>query len=201
MAKKKAIAKKTTKKTSKPAKAGHGNFIQLDGEIWPMERDVLFRPDRLKYVRKLIKPEGCVFCTAAAEPMSFESLCVYRTEHSMVVLNKYPYNSGHVLVIPKKHVGELTDLSDAAYQDLMEVLRLTTKGIKESYQPSGLNVGLNEGAASGAGIPSHLHFHVIPRWPGDLNFFSLIAETKTVIESLEVTFERLITYFKGHPSA
>ena len=198
MAKKKALTKKTTKKkTSARAKSA---YLKIDQEIWPIERDILFRPDRLKYVRKLIKTDGCVFCKAAREKKSFETLCVYKTEHSMVVLNKYPYNSGHVLVIPLKHVAELTELSDAAYQDIMEVLRLTTKGIKESYQPAGLNVGLNEGAASGAGIPAHLHFHVIPRWPGDLNFFSLIAETKTVIESLEVTFERLITYFKGHHS-
>ena len=178
------------------AKKKADNYLKLDGKIWPLERDILFRPDRYRYVRKLIKTEGCVFCEAAAKPVGFESLCVYQTKYSMVVLNKFPYNSGHVLVIPKRHVADLADMKTEEAADLHELLVLTTKALKQVYEPGGINLGLNLGAVAGAGIPDHVHYHVIPRWAGDLNFFPLVAETKTVIESLEMSFERLIAYFR-----
>jgi Diadenosine tetraphosphate (Ap4A) hydrolase and other HIT family hydrolases len=184
--KKKAVTKK--KKTEASLKIGK--------EIWPMERDVLFRPDRMKYVRKLIKSEGCVFCKAAKNEPSFETLCVYKSKHSMVLLNKFPYNSGHVLVLPIRHCGDLLKLSDAEYQDINKTIRLVMKGLEDIYQPGGMNLGMNHGAVAGAGIPEHLHYHVIPRWSGDLNFFPLIAETKVLVESLEQTYERLLGYFK-----
>ena len=107
MAKKKPLKKKAKKKApTRKSRAGAGhskNQIVLGGGIWPLEKDVLFRPDRLKYVRKLIKDDGCVFCLAAKKSLSFETLCVHQTRHSMVVLNKFPYNSGHVLILPKRH--------------------------------------------------------------------------------------------------
>lgn len=190
--------KKLKKKVSKKNKTKRitNSFVSLNGDVWPMERDILFRPDRYKYVRKLVKPEGCVFCTAAQNAVGFETLCVHQTKHSMVVLNKYPYNSGHLLVIPRRHVADLADLKAQEAQDLHELLVATVKGLRQVYEPGGLNVGLNLGAVAGAGIPDHVHYHVIPRWAGDLNFFPLVAETKTVIESLEMSFERLIAYFK-----
>lgn len=187
------MAKKKAAKKVKLTK----NFVSLNGDIWPMERDILFRPDRYKYVRKMVKPEGCVFCEAAKKSVGFESLCVYQSKHSMVVLNKYPYNSGHVLVIPRRHVADLLDLKKEEAQDLHELLTETVKALRQVYEPGGINLGLNLGAVAGAGIPDHIHYHVIPRWSGDLNFFPLVAETKTVIESLEMSFERLIAYFKG----
>jgi ATP adenylyltransferase len=190
------MAKKPAKKIARK-KSSKKDQISLNGEIWPLERDVLFRPDRYRYVRKLIKPEGCVFCEAAAKDVSFESLCVHQTKHSMLVLNKYPYNSGHVLVIPKRHVADLIDLKSEEAADLHELLVMTVKALRQVYEPGGINLGLNLGAVAGAGIPDHIHYHVIPRWAGDLNFFPLVAETKTVIESLEMSFERLIAYFKG----
>lgn len=198
MAKKTRKTSTSSKKTKKSVKAkGHSEiFAQIGKEIWPLERDILFRPDRLKYVRKLVKPDGCVFCRAAKEKASFDTLCVYRTEHSMIVLNKFPYNSGHVLVIPRRHVADLTELTEREFTDLHLVLRDAELALRHSYQPAGFNIGLNLGAVAGAGIPEHIHYHVIPRWAGDLNFFPLIAETKTVIESLEGTFDRLIAYFK-----
>ncbi|MEZ0391837.1 MAG: HIT domain-containing protein [Pseudobdellovibrionaceae bacterium] len=172
-------------------------MVQVGKEIWPLERDVLFRPDRFKYVRKLIAPTGCVFCLAAKEKPSFETLCVHKSEHSMVILNKFPYNSGHLLVIPKRHAGDLLKLSEAEFSDLHNCLKLAIEALQQVYQPGGMNVGLNLGAVAGAGIPDHVHYHVIPRWAGDLNFFPLVAETKTVIESLEMSFDRLVAYFKG----
>lgn len=172
------------------------NSISLNGEIWPLERDILFRPDRYKYVRKLVKPQSCVFCSSAKSAIEFESLCLFKTKKSMVVLNKFPYNSGHILVLPRRHVGSLIELTPAESKDLHELLVKATKVLSLAYEPGGINVGMNLGAVAGAGIPDHIHYHVIPRWSGDLNFFPLVAETKTVIESLEISYQRLLAYFK-----
>ena len=107
----------------------------------------------------------------------------------MVILNKFPYNSGHLLVLPLKHVGQIFDLADIEYQDLQSVVRMAAEGIQKVYQPSGFNMGLNHGRAAGAGLPDHIHYHLVPRWEGDLNFFPLIADTKVVVENLEQSFE------------
>lgn len=171
------------------------NFIQINENIWPLERDVLFRPDRMKYVRRLIEPKGCVFCLAAQGLNNLQNLCVYRSEHSMIVINKFPYNSGHILVLPLAHGGDLLELTDAVYLDLQMTIRKAILALTKIYQPGGFNVGLNHGAVAGAGVPEHLHYHIIPRWSGDLNFFPLIAETKVMIESVEQTYEKLYKYF------
>lgn len=198
MTKLKKVGRRAASRTkAKTKKKVGGDYISLNGEKWPVERDVFFRPDRLKYVRKLIQTEGCVFCRAAKEEPSFDTLCVHQSEHSMIVLNKYPYNSGHLLVLPRRHIGDLLELKKDEYADLHEVVRLAVEALTEVYKPNGLNLGLNLGAVSGAGLPDHIHYHIIPRWAGDLNFFPLVAETKTVVESLETTFERLVTYFKN----
>lgn len=196
-AREKVSAKAAGKKVSK-SRPAPGLRDQASQQIWPMERDVLFRPDRFKYVRKLLKPEGCVFCHAAKETPTFDSLCVYQTEHSMIVLNKFPYNSGHLLVLPRRHCGDLLKLSEAEHADLNNCVRLAMKAQIDLYQPAGQNIGMNHGAVSGAGIPDHLHYHLIPRWAGDLNFFPLIAETKVVIETLEQTWDRFHSHFHSH---
>lgn len=182
---KRAVSGKKTSATPKEA------TIKIDQQVWPLERDVLFRPDRMKYVRKLIKPEGCVFCRAAKENISLETLCVFKSEHSMILLNKFPYNSGHLLVLPLRHCGDMLKLSEAEFRDLQDTVRLAMKTVNEAYKPGGINIGLNHGAVAGAGIPEHMHYHLVPRWAGDLNFFPLIAETKVLVESLEQTYEKL----------
>lgn len=164
---------------------------------WPhSERGVLFKPERLKYVRKMIDVKGCVFCAARDAGPSPESLLLYRGEHAMVIMNKYPYNTGHLLVLPTRHCGDFLALTDEENAAVSDLLRKSVAILTEAYSPNGINVGLNLGEASGAGIPDHLHFHVIPRWRGDTNFFPLIANTKVVVETLEQTFERLIPYFR-----
>lgn len=165
--------------------------VRLDEQVWPIERDIFFRPARMKYVRKLIKPQGCVFCTSAEKPATQKTLCVYKTQYSQVVVNKYPYNSGHVLVLPLRHIGDIMQLSIEEYSDLHLTLKLAIKVIQSVYQPHGFNLGMNHGVTGGAGIPDHLHYHIVPRWNGDLNFFPLIAETKLVIETAESTFKKL----------
>ncbi|MGE3756906.1 MAG: HIT domain-containing protein, partial [Pseudobdellovibrionaceae bacterium] len=177
---------------SKPA-----NYLKIDSQIWPVESQVLERPDRLQYVRKIIQPKECVFCSAAENSAPiFESLLVYKSKFSMIVMNKFPYNNGHLLVLPVRHCGDFLALSTNEFQDLHETLRKAVAALKEIYNPPGLNLGLNHGAVAGAGIPDHLHYHVIPRWAGDTNFFPLIAQSKAIVESLEQTFQRLLAYFE-----
>ena len=171
------------------------SFVHLDKEIWPLERDLFFRPGRMKYVRKLIKPKGCVFCTSAKNTENVETLCIYKGKTTQIVLNKYPYNNGHLLVLPLRHVGDILDLSQQEYTDLHQTLKLAIQAIQDVYSPQGLNIGMNHGAAGGAGIPDHLHYHIVPRWNSDLNFFPLIAETKLIIETVETSYKNFTNYF------
>jgi len=158
-------------------------------------RQVMFRPDRLKYVRKLVKSEGCVFCEAREKGPSVDSLIVTVEGDAMIVMNKYPYNAGHLLILPKRHVGKFEDLTQDEARDIFKLQQKAVQALQDLYAPGGFNMGLNLGASSGAGIPDHLHWHLIPRWAGDANFFPLIAETKVVVETLEQTYARLVPYF------
>lgn len=166
-------------------------------EIWPVERATMFRPERLRYVRKMIKPSGCVFCQAKEEGPSRENLLLHSGENAIVMLNKFPYNNGHLLILPARHCGEFLDLTQDEHAALNQCLRNSIAALQDAYSPSGFNVGLNLGSAAGAGIPEHLHYHIVPRWTGDTNFFPLIADTKVVVETLEQTYERLLPYFEA----
>ncbi len=157
----------------------------------------MFKPDRLKYVRKMIKPEGCVFCSALATGVGSESLLLHAGEHVIVVMNKYPYNPGHVLILPRRHVADLQDLSPEENSAVFAMVQTSVKILSEATKPAGFNIGANLGSTAGAGIPEHLHVHIVPRWNGDTNFFPLIAGTKVVVETVEQTFERLLPYFDG----
>ncbi len=180
---------RSSRKASSPSKS------KAAPSEWPLKRDVLFKPGRFKYVRKQVETKGCVFCEALAKGRSRESLLLYADALVMVIMNKYPYNPGHLLVLPRRHEGELTTLTKAEVDAVFEMVQTCVKLQGESNQPAGFNVGLNLGASAGAGIPEHLHVHVIPRWTGDTNFFPLIAQTKVVVETLEQTYDRLLPYF------
>lgn len=189
--------KKRAKKSSKVRSNSKAKKIDknLFGEIWPQERDIILRPERLKYVRKLIHMEGCVFCSARDGGVKSETLCLYKNENAMVILNKYPYNTGHLMVLPVRHCGDMTELSSAEYTEMMSLLRRVAEVVKAEYRVDGMNIGLNMGAVAGAGLPKHLHWHVIPRWTGDTNFFPIIAETKVIPESIEQTYARYAKHF------
>lgn len=171
-------------------------FTDLLKNIWPNERDIVVRPERLKYVRKLVKPKGCVFCEASKSKSRKKSLVLYKDDLVMVVINKYPYNNGHLLVMPVDHIAHVEELPEDTFMRLNSVIRECVKILKKVYRCQALNVGANLGAAAGAGIPDHLHYHIIPRWMGDTNFFPLIAQTKLVIESNDSTYDRLKEDFK-----
>lgn len=189
MAKKKNS--KQTKKTSAAKK--HPLHASLQ---WPSERDIMERPDRYKYVRKLLKVEGCVFCNSIKDGVGFESLVLYSGKMGVVIMNKYPYNTGHLLILPKRHTGSLPDLKQDENRELADLVKTSTEILLKELNCQGLNLGLNHGAVAGAGIPDHLHWHIIPRWAGDTNFFPLIAETKVLPETLEQTYNRLRPHFE-----
>ncbi len=197
---KRSKAKKTPRKGDS-AKRGIRNTSKRSSKDdesarQPMSLKILFRPDRAPYIRgDGISTSACVFCQSRDGRADFTSLLVYRTTHAMVVLNKFPYNTGHLLVLPIRHVAHLKDLSLEESGTLHETLRQAIAVLESEYKPLGLNVGLNLGKAAGAGLPEHMHYHIVPRWAGDLNFFPLIANTKTVIETLEQTFARLSVAF------
>lgn len=157
---------------------------------------VMSRPERSKYVRKMSKPKGCVFCAVEAGRPSTKTLLLYKNEKAMVLLNKYPYNSGHLLVLPRAHVGGVESLSDEEFLGWMEAFRRSLAILQRVYKPEGVNTGLNLGKAAGAGIPGHLHMHIVPRWSGDTNFFPLLAKTKVVIETVNQSYSRLRPHFQ-----
>jgi ATP adenylyltransferase len=136
-------------------------------------------------------PDECVFCVLAKEPVDESTGVLKKTAHSFVTLNAFPYGSGHLLVLPIRHVGALEDLSDDEYQDFFLALRETVRALNAAYGPDGMNVGMNLGHAAGAGIPKHLHAHALPRWLGDTNFMTTIGETRVLPESLESTWRKV----------
>ncbi len=147
---------------------------------------------REEYVATTSAPSnGCVFCALASEEVAESTGVLWRSTHAYAVLNAFPYGSGHVLVLPYAHVAGLEDLALEVYEDLFLTLRRVVVALKAAYGADGLNVGLNLGQAGGAGIPQHLHVHALPRWLGDTNFMTTIAETRVLPESLASTWRKV----------
>ena len=161
----------------------------------------LWAPWRMEYVGGE-QPPGCLFCRLREQPPSDDraSLILAREPGSLTVLNRFPYNSGHLMVAPAVHVGSLEDLDDDAGADLLRGVRRALKALREASNPEGFNVGVNLGRVAGAGIPDHVHVHIVPRWGGDTNFMPVLAETKVVNEHLERTWEKLRRAFSATAS-
>ena len=156
--------------------------------------DHLWSAWRLLYVSGGAKSESCVFCDAQTTPKA-ESLIVFRGATAFVILNLYPYNNGHLMVLPNRHIASL---AAATHEELCEMIDLTKRAevaLAEAYAPHGLNVGINLGKAAGAGILDHLHIHVVPRWNGDTNFMTIVGQTRVLPEELPQTAERLRPIF------
>ncbi len=158
----------------------------------------LWAPWRMEFIRSEM-PRGCIFCEFPAAPpeRDRENLVVHRTAHAFTCLNKYPYNSGHVMVIPRAHVSDLAALPPEAWADLQDELRRAAAVVRAVYRPEGLNVGMNLGRAAGAGIADHLHGHIVPRWVGDNNFMPVMADQRVVVEALDEAWRRLSAAFAG----
>jgi ATP adenylyltransferase len=160
----------------------------------PLERfSAAWREDYVSNVAQSHASDAgeCVFCQLANEPVDESTGVLAKTELSFVVLNAFPYGSGHLLVLPRRHVANLSELSDDEYADFSTLLRSTVTALEKAYGPDGMNVGMNLGSAAGAGIPKHLHGHVLPRWLGDTNFMTTIGETRVLPESLQSTWKKV----------
>jgi len=157
----------------------------------------LWAPWRMQYIAGEPKP-GCLFCRVIENPKDEDArLVVWRPAGAVVMLNKFPYNSGHAMVAPTAHRSTLEELDDAQTTDLMRAVRRTLEVQRTTMSPEGFNVGVNIGRAAGAGIPDHVHFHLVPRWNGDTNFMPVVDDVKVVNESLEQTADKLRTAFEA----
>jgi ATP adenylyltransferase len=158
----------------------------------------LWAPWRLEHIQKhaeKAKDSPCVFCELAKMPCNEESLKLYESKHCYIVMNRFPYNPNHLLVIPNKHLGMLPELNKEVWTDLSDCLKATTDLLMDKIKPHGINVGLNMGKAGGASIAEHLHFHILPRWEGDTNFMPLLAETRSLPVHNLTVFETLKKHF------
>lgn len=158
----------------------------------------LWAPWRMEFIRAE-KPKGCIFCEFPAAPPERDraNLVVHRAPHAFTCLNKYPYNSGHLMVIPHAHVSDLGALEPEAWAGLQDELRRAVAVLGATYRPDAMNVGMNLGRAAGAGIADHLHWHAVPRWVGDNNFMPVLADQRVVVEALDAAWERLSAAFAG----
>ena len=152
--------------------------------------DVLWAPWRMTYIGAAKEERGCIFCVAlTGDPR--ERLLLGTTIHSLVVLNRYPYQSGHLMVAPRLHGADLPGLPDVEHQDLAETLRRALASLREALRPDGFNLGMNLGAPAGAGVLDHLHWHIVPRWAGDTNFMPMIADARVIPQHILETYDRL----------
>jgi len=170
--------------------------------------DRMFAPWRLAFVEgrkqeELPSPTGCIFCDYPVRPGADvpddanlgehdeKRLVVTAREHAFVILNKYPYTNGHVMVVPHQHTDQVESLDEDAFIGLHSLLRETIAAVREAYRPHGMNVGMNMGKAGGAGIDAHVHYHVLPRWDGDNNFMPVLNDTRVIMEGLDDTYQRM----------
>jgi ATP adenylyltransferase len=161
--------------------------------------DVLFTPWRYSYLTspRSGQEDGCIFCDAARSKERRESLTLYLSDAALVMLNRYPYTNGHLMVAPVAHEARLFESSDDSLRALIRLTAEAQRILSDVYHPDGFNVGMNFGAVAGAGVADHYHLHIVPRWSGDSNFMTVTAQTRLVPEDLEVTFDRLLPHFDG----
>jgi ATP adenylyltransferase len=159
--------------------------------------DLLWSPWRYDYInsgdsREDAAPKGCVFCEILDSPATDEEkFILHRAGHNFVILNKYPYISGHLMIVPYEHLADLDKAPKAVTDEMMDLAKQCQMALRDVYQPNGMNLGMNFGKAAGAGVAEHFHMHILPRWIGDVNFMTSIGQTRTIPESLNTTFEKL----------
>ena len=141
------------------------------------------------------KEKGCIFCNRLKKKDSLKNLIMYRGETCFVILNKFPYNSGHTMVVPKRHISRLEQLTEQESIEFFDLTKKTVAVIKKALKPFALNLGMNLGRTAGAGIPGHLHMHIVPRWPGDTNFMPVIGKTHVISIPLEPVYEAIKAEF------
>lgn len=156
--------------------------------------ETLWAPWRMEYILSA-KDQECIFCTKPLEQDRRKALVLACTRESVVMMNRYPYANGHLMVAPLRHTADLYSLPDHEYADLGETLRRTVGLLNEALRPEGMNIGMNLGRCGGAGFEEHLHWHIVPRWVGDTNFMPMLAEVRVIPEHLEALYDRLHPVF------
>ncbi|MGQ9491002.1 MAG: HIT family protein [Anaerolineae bacterium] len=150
----------------------------------------LFTPWRMEYILQAKQP-GCVFCAMLEAKDDVTSLIVHRGQRSFLVLNRYPYNNGHFMVVPYRHVDTLDGLETEEIAEMMGLVTLGMRTLRQTLQPEGFNFGANVGKVAGAGVEDHVHLHVVPRWSGDTNYMSVLSGTRVIPQSLEETYSQM----------
>ena len=154
--------------------------------------DHLWSPWRYRYVSTASPKSDCIFCEKLAANQDRENLIVLRAKHNFLLLNLYPYTSGHLMIAPYAHVPTLNSVDTAVRAELMELTARAEAALEKVYKPGGINLGMNLGECAGAGVAGHIHMHVLPRWPGDANFMSTVGETRVLPEDLQTTYDKLL---------
>jgi ATP adenylyltransferase len=159
--------------------------------------DYIWSPWRYAYVSGAALPGHCIFCRNAAEPRDEVNYILKRGKECYVLLNLYPYTSGHLMIAPYAHVATLSESAPSALEEMIRLAREAEQCLREVYEPKGVNIGMNVGECAGAGVAGHIHLHVVPRWPADSNFMTTIGETRVLPEAIEVTYKKLLVAFSG----
>jgi ATP adenylyltransferase len=157
--------------------------------------DYLWTPWRYGYITSSGDQSECIFCAAAKAPRGLDTLVVHRAEWNFIILNRFPYTNGHLMIVPYQHAASLGELRDETLVEMIRLARDAERHLREIYRPDGLNVGLNLGRSAGAGVAGHVHLHALPRWTGDVNFMTAVGETRVLPEDLEATWEKLSRAF------
>ena len=150
----------------------------------------IWAPWRIEYIQ-MEKPEGCILCDKPKEKYDVANYILYRGEKNFIIMNSYPYNPGHLMIAPYRHVANLEELTDEERCEHFEMVSRSVKILREVFNPAGFNIGMNLGKIAGAGIDDHIHTHIVPRWQGDTNFMPVIADLRVVPEALAETYEKL----------
>jgi ATP adenylyltransferase len=157
--------------------------------------DHLWSPWRYTYVSTASSADPCIFCGKAAENRDAENYVLYRGSRNFVLLNTYPYTTGHLMIAPYEHVATLERAASETLGEMMALTRIAEQNLRAVYHPQGLNIGMNVGECAGAGVAGHIHMHVLPRWPADSNFMTTVGETRVLPETLEATYAKLLRAF------
>lgn len=158
----------------------------------------LWAPWRMEYIKAVDeKVEGCIFCNKPSEDDDRNNLILYRGKFNFIILNKFPYNNGHIMVVPYNHVADPEDLSNETIMELWKLINKSKSILRKAFNPDGFNIGMNLGRTAGAGIDEHVHMHLVPRWNGDNNFMPVLGETKVISQGLTEAWDELSPYFNS----
>ncbi len=150
----------------------------------------IWAPWRIEYIQ-MEKPEGCILCEKPGQNSDATNYILYRGDKNFVIMNSYPYNSGHLMIAPYRHIANLEELTDEELHEHIEIVSRSVKVLRQVFNPDGFNIGMNVGRIAGAGIDKHIHTHIVPRWEGDTNFMPVLSDTKVINEALAETYKKL----------